>query len=112
MVGGHDASATELFGFDLSFPDNKDADGPFAFFEANDSGDDQVGAEPATVDLHIFDCSIGGDQQRQDVEAFGAGVADEFDALVECVADELVCFGGLPGEAVDEDVAVRADGCF
>ena len=43
--------------------------GQLAFGEAFDAADDDVGAEAARIVAEGFDCSVGGDEKWEDVEA-------------------------------------------
>src|SRR5579871_1968542 len=96
IESGHHAAAAQVLDADANFAYLQAPTGPVTFGKTLDSTDDNIRAEPASVVAEGFDGAVGGDQQRQDVEAFRPFVINDFGRWNRGTAHQIERFRGIP----------------
>jgi hypothetical protein len=82
---------------------------PLALAQSLDAADEDVGTQTVDVMAEGGNGAVGGDEQRQDVEAVEAGPRLEPRVRTCCAPHERQRVGAVPGMAVDAGVAVRIE---
>src|SRR6266496_1874969 len=77
IVGGHHAAAAQVAHADQRISDAQNLPCPLTFCKPLDAADDDIRAQPPAVVSKGGDRAVGGDQQRQDVEASHVRVAHQ-----------------------------------
>ena len=83
--------------------------GPRPFFQSRYAADQQVRPEAPDVPVERGDCTVGRDQQREDVEAFGSVIRRQPRVIAGCLFDQRQRLGTLLWQPVHQHVPIRPE---